>query len=322
MALLEALTLGLGPSFAKAVVKLWLPDHPLVGSAGDGLIDMLKKRGESFTTANAADRLFRNLASDVAERLQGLVDIEFPRLPEPDREAAVRAVAATFERLELSRGMMQSNLNGLGLEEIAKPIAETQFVGLDPEARALAQLLLRESCGYAVTLAAKLPDFQVAATREILKRTSELSSELARVLDVVGAMREQASQNDRATGFETQYRRTLSQRLDRMQLFGVRLIGAGAREPEISVAYVTLTSTESKDAPPRIVDEALAGHTRIVIRGEAGSGKTTLLQWLAIRAASRDFPERFGVLEFAYADVCLPSRFCRRAVSVARTARR
>jgi len=34
----------------------------------------------------------------------------------------------------------------------------------------------------------------------------------------------------------------------------------------------------------------LANTSRLFLRGEAGSGKTTLLQWLAVRAAYRDFP--------------------------------
>lgn len=42
------------------------------------------------------------------------------------------------------------------------------------------------------------------------------------------------------------------------------------------------------------IDDALAGTSRLFLRGEAGSGKTTMLQWLAVRAARRDFPDRLG----------------------------
>lgn len=43
------------------------------------------------------------------------------------------------------------------------------------------------------------------------------------------------------------------------------------------------------------VDEAIGGHTRHVVKGEAGSGKTTLLQWMAVQAAQRAFE---GPLEY------------------------
>jgi hypothetical protein len=294
MALLETLTLGLGPALAKAVLKLWLPEKSLSLAVGDGVVEILKKRGEQFATVDATDRLFRNLASEIAERLYRTIEVEFPILPESDRDAAVLAVADVFQRLDLSREMMRADLNAAGLEQIARPEAQKLFTSLGGDARVLAELVLRESAAYAVTLAGKLPDFQVAATRELLKRTSELMTELTHVLDVVGSMREQAGLNDAASGFETQYRRALSHRLDRMQLFGVRLVGAGAREPEISVAYVTLTSARSRSTKSSDVDSSLAGLTRVVVRGEAGSGKTTLLQWLAIRAARSDFT---GVLE-------------------------
>jgi energy-coupling factor transporter ATP-binding protein EcfA2 len=294
MALLETLTLGLGPALAKAVLKLWLPEKSLSLAVGDGVVEILKKRGEQFATVDATDRLFRNLASEVAERLYRTIEIEFPRLPESDRDAAVLAVADVFQRLDLSRDMMRADLNAAGLEQIARPEAKKLFASLGGDAQALAELVLRESAAYAVTVAGKLPDFQVAATRELLKRTGELMEELTRVLDIVGSMREQAGRNDVASGFETQYRRAISHRLDRMQLFGVRLVGAGAREPEISVAYVTLTSAHQRSTKSSDVDSSLASLTRVVVRGEAGSGKTTLLQWLAIRAARTDFT---GVLE-------------------------
>ena len=323
-ALLETLTLGLGPSFAKAVLKLWLPDHPVLTSTADGVIEIMKKRGESFATSNATDRLFRNLSSDVAERLQKVVEVEFPSVPESDREAAALAVAATFEKLDLPRAMMRADLNAADLELVAKPVAHRLFADLEGDTRALAELLLRETCGYAVALAGKLPDFEVAAAREILKRTNELGGELSRLLDVVGAMRDQSSRNDSVKNFETLYRRAFSQRLDRMQLFGMRLVGAGARELEISVAYVALTLSHANSYSNNVGD-VLTGLKRILIRGEAGSGKTTLMHWLGIRASRRDFegpletwntclPFFVSLRDFSDGQFPIPERFVGRVV--------
>ncbi|MGW7056212.1 NACHT domain-containing protein [Streptomyces sp. NPDC054887] len=47
---------------------------------------------------------------------------------------------------------------------------------------------------------------------------------------------------------------------------------------------------------PRPADQALAGHERVLLRGEAGSGKTTLVQWLAVTAARPDLDDRMVYL--------------------------
>lgn len=288
MPLIEGLLLYLAPAIGKATLKLWLSDRPLLQAAGDGIVDLLRKRGENYATIDATDRLFRNLTSEVAERLQRTIEIEFPNLAESDVDAAIRAVAGVLGSVDLSSAVLRSDLESKGLERVVRESAGDVISSLGGDASALAGLVLRESCAYVVAIAGKLPDFQVASTRELLKRTSQLTEELTRVMDVVTAMRSRADGDAEAANFETQYRRAVSRRLDRMQLFGVRFVGAGAREPEISVAYVTLTST--RDGGKSVdVDSAMSGLTRIVVRGEAGSGKTTLLQWLAIRAAGRDF---------------------------------
>lgn len=66
------------------------------------------------------------------------------------------------------------------------------------------------------------------------------------------------------------------------------MVGAGVREYPLTIAYVTLTATDTNDPAPGRVDHLLATTDRALIAGEAGSGKTTLLQWLTVRAAKRD----------------------------------
>jgi hypothetical protein len=219
------------------------------------------------------------------------VEREFSSLPEHERTAAVFAVADVLNHLLVPQSLLAANLDAAQLEHAARPIGNRVFSPLSTDSRALAALLLRESCNYIVTLAGKLPDFQVAATREILKRHSALLTELGCVLDALAAMR-MDSRLDRVSegrDFELQYRRALDRRLDRLELFGVRLVGGGARDYPLTVAYVSLTATASGGDVPIRVEDALAGVERVVIRGEAGSGKTTLLRWLAVRAANRDF---------------------------------
>lgn len=48
---------------------------------------------------------------------------------------------------------------------------------------------------------------------------------------------------------------------------------------------------------PQAADQALAGSTRVLLRGEAGSGKTTLVQWLAVTAARQDLTPQTEYLD-------------------------
>ncbi|MEU1669869.1 NACHT domain-containing protein [Streptomyces sparsogenes] len=50
------------------------------------------------------------------------------------------------------------------------------------------------------------------------------------------------------------------------------------------------TAPGGEVAAPVPADQALAGHSRVLLRGVAGSGKTTLVQWLAVCAARQEPP--------------------------------
>ncbi len=293
MALLETLTLTLGAALAKAVAKLWLKEQALAEAAAGGLIDTLKKGIDDFETRRAAQRLFEDMQLTVAKRLEALITREFRQLPEYDISAAVVAVSVVFDGLELSSALMRSDLDASMLREATQDAARQAFFTLGTDAKQVAELVLRESCAYAVTVAAKLPDFQVAATRELLKRTTELLDDVAQVLDRLDKLQSAAEPTLPAAerSFDTDYRRALVQKLDRLQLFGVRSVGAGAREWALSIAYVSLSSRRSGSAQAGDIQESLQQHTRLLVRGEAGAGKTTLVHWLAVRAAGRDFPE-------------------------------
>ena len=56
MALLEALTLGIGASVAKATIKLWLGDSTLVSVSANSVVDVLKKYIEDFSARRTTER--------------------------------------------------------------------------------------------------------------------------------------------------------------------------------------------------------------------------------------------------------------------------
>jgi hypothetical protein len=291
-ALIEELTIGLGASMMKFAAKIWLKDYPFSEAVVDPVVESLKKHITDFRTQRNAERLFDNLQDEVAHRLHHLIETEFGNLPENEHLAAAHAVNQAFCGANLTRDVLESDIDAMRLVKLLEPQATPFFTGLDRPARELAEVLLRESCNYITTIASKLPDFQLAATRELLRRTTALLAEITQVLDTLVALRRNPDEerNLEVHEFETQYRRSLVSKLDRLDLFGLRLVGSGTRDYNLSVAYVTLSSKETSTNSQTSVDECLGDKDLVLLTGEAGSGKTTLLQWLAVRAAKRDFP--------------------------------
>ena len=134
MALLETLTLTLAPAVAKAILKLWLPEKSLALNFSDGVIEALKKYGVDFIAARSVDRLFRELASEMADRLSSTVETEFPSLPESDREAAALTVANLFEGIDVPEALVRSNINALEFEKLIQPTAVQPFRRLGGDA--------------------------------------------------------------------------------------------------------------------------------------------------------------------------------------------
>jgi hypothetical protein len=277
-------------ALTKGVFKLWLNDSPVPEAVADDAVDSLKKRFGDAQTCRKGMLLFHGLQDEIADRLQAVLEVEFRAMPENDRLAAALEVENVFAKVGLSQEIFKADIDAMGLVKALTPHATPLFAPLGPEVAALAALLLRESCHYVVTLADKLPDFHLAATRELLKRHTELLAEMRLVMDGIAAIRRQFGEDKarEVAEFETEYTRALLQ-LDHLELFGLRIVGSGTRKYSLSVAYVTVSSTAAGTESPGGVDQHLADRARVLLAGEAGSGKTTLLQWLAVRAATRSF---------------------------------
>jgi formylglycine-generating enzyme required for sulfatase activity len=134
-----------------------------------------------------------------------------------------------------------------------------------------------------------------------------------------------------AADYETRYRKSVVDRLDFVQLFGID-VPKESKELSLSVAYVTLNLTDEEpfeEAPgaeaedeaggaAEIVPTALSaeevfdsfrpGGGRLLIRGSAGCGKTTLVRWAAVQAGRGERVAGFGRDECA----CEPSNLADR----------
>lgn len=292
----------LGAAVVKTACKLWLKDNAVAADATVGIVEIIQAQLSEAREQRRARRLFEDLEERVADNV--LNNPEFGRLPENERDAAVLAVADTFDNAKLTNhDLFASDLDPSRLYRAVKPLG-TRFAS-SLSAPELYDRILRNCCAYVVEMANALPGFEVGVFGVILSRQTEIIRQVDQRFDRLPMQLGGTG----AETFEPAYLRLIANQLDKVELFGVTL-SDHIRHYPLSAAYVSLSICSSvppdqpdlfdrsgfvqkqKAKPQRKVtstEEALGATRRAFIRGEAGSGKTTLLQWLAVRCGRRDF---------------------------------
>jgi hypothetical protein len=284
MALIETLLVHVGTSVTKAVVRIWLKNPGIVGSV-EGVADALSKRTDDIIAKRNARALFENIETDIALRMERFIALEYPGSDDADRNAAAQAVGVALASIDLTVAAIESDLDATRLALAALNGAPLAIGTLGGVATDIARSLLAECCHYIVRIAGALPNFNATATAEMLRREHRILDDIRRVLDAVTQLRLEQSRLSEGgdVEFNNQYRLTLQERLDSNQLFGLHLIGAGARPLGLSNTYVPQALVANSSLKPV---EAAIGYAAklLLVRGEAGLGKTTLMQWLAVQA--------------------------------------
>ncbi|MET7852061.1 NACHT domain-containing protein [Streptomyces avermitilis] len=277
---------------APLVKKLFVREAP-----GAGLVDrpvrlsaLVSFRGEqrSLTekgVAKLATRLVREAVDSPGER-------PFP----PDEETAVTDV---LSRRLLALGdldMDDVQAVRLGYRELARKLNHRAPTtgDLSADASFFLDTLTEWACLHIINFFTQRSTF-VAHT---LLEQSRTQAELIAKLDELITRSPRPFALDAA--FERRYLPHIAEKHNHITIYGIDLRDSPDRWP-LEVAYLSLettaTATEewgpgAPGAVPRTpltlqlpAEEALRGHDRVLLRGDAGSGKTTLVQWLAISAA-------------------------------------
>ena len=286
---------------AGALVKVACSAGLGVGAAiVTPLTDLASRKAKDRVEQRRMLRLLDECVDTVAERVIDSLQTwsEFNNLPENEQQAAVLAVKATFQASNLDVSHIIKN--DLDVQQVERSLGTTanhvlSNALLSSDATSLYRMLLRDSCAYIIELMSALPNFQVAAATELLRRDTQIMSDLRRAILRLPTPRDRDD-------FTVDYRRIVANKFDRMELLGVNVLERASRRYPLTVAYISLQvltasrikSASSSDSESRIttglrVEEILRDQKRVLLVGEAGSGKTTLLRWLAVRSARRDF---------------------------------
>lgn len=236
-------TLDTAIDLATAVVKsgflVWAGPF---GQVPNTIADLIKTKVTDRLQQRRAERFFENCVDTVAQKLLKLINQHGETINITDLNASIYAVRDTFNLASVtSTSLMKADLDARTLERNMK-VARTEILHgalLSESGEHFYNLLLRESCTYTLELVSTLPNYDVTAFAEILKRETRILSSLQ---DILARLPDRESVDD----FATDYRRLVIQRLDRMQLFGAKLQSDYGRRYPLSIAYTSLGAASSQ----------------------------------------------------------------------------
>jgi hypothetical protein len=320
MPILSLVTYAIGPSIAKAILKLWLKDQSILPDVIPDLLDLLKSAAQGERDAHQAARRIEDLGVQVVQQLQPVFDDAGPSVGDTSHATVAQELATTLAAARIQpRLLIECNLDPALLTRHLKNTRLDAAKLLSTAEESLYQRLLAESARSITEIATGLQGFDTAYTAASLQDNDK-------ILAMVSAIWQRPAQADQE--FEDKYRDQVKNHLDKLELFGLPKMDATTRVQRLTHVYITLQFEQHmhttnwkvsgdqqlltslfkdlnevplnsagavrKPADHLLpqkgdIDQILAFSRRLVIRGDAGSGKSTLLRWLAVRSASRSF---------------------------------
>lgn len=306
-----ALLFSIGPSVAKALLAAMLSDYPVIKDIAPDLLEMLRDKAKDERGKREAGALMGTLGEHVAAQIRPL--FAEARLDDTARVAVLRELLITLQQANAEQ-MIASRVDARRLRDTLLAHRTDATKALNAAETALYQRAIEVAAQALVPLASELYGFESLRDATLLQGLDDSAARDAHLLTLFTAL---LGQPEAASAhFEQRYRAAIRERLDKLELIGVRRLNTARQRQRLNVAYVTVevdhrrargdgtdaalrqalteagrarahASDEALQASP--IDDVLATERRIVVRGDPGSGKTTLLQWVAVKAAAEAF---------------------------------
>ncbi|MEU1786336.1 NACHT domain-containing protein [Streptomyces sparsogenes] len=273
------------------IKKLFVQEGP-----GAALVDkpvrvsgLVSFKGEKRTLTE------KNLQKIAAQLVQRAVEAAGPGerpCPADEDEIVAMHLATTLQALgDLDMDDVQAVR--LGHQALARmlidaTLAKGNKLFLSQAATALYRRLVDTACLHILNFFTQRSTF---VHRTLVEQSGQLADLIAKIDILIERIPSQSAED---AGFEKDYAYFVEKKYGTLTIVGIDLSHAEASWP-LDAAYLSLQAI----APPRDraaaetpvpSDQALAGHSRVLLRGVAGSGKTTLVQWLAVCAARQEPP--------------------------------
>ena len=204
MALIETVTIELGTSIAKSILKTLLIKSDIASDASSTILDILNSWALDRTTQRKALRQFEDIGEKVGESLLPIFEIDGSNLDEGSRTAVAIAVAETLNTVS-SAMLAQYNLapTELATYLLKNPQGTAHFSETE---NYLYKRIITESCEYIVDIASQLPAFTERTFAEMLKRDNHLLGIAKQTLEDVHDLRKQVDSLAGSPQFELEYR--------------------------------------------------------------------------------------------------------------------
>ncbi|MGI9420556.1 MAG: NACHT domain-containing protein [Geminicoccaceae bacterium] len=279
----------LAPSVAKALAGMMFQAPVITNPLVDYLAKQLKGRDEARQAKGQIDRLAKQC-------LEPVLPI-FASAKEVNPEAVEKALGETIERHEGVKALLKGDLDR---ERVLENLMTKQSL----------EALRRQAYGHAnialyrralpvlldklIAIAPKLEGFEGASAAEILRRLTELSSDMKAIRITTDRMEFWIDRQEKSwQEYASKYRALIEEKLDVVQLFGIKA-EASIKRQRLSTAFIPLSLTQATEEEETTESSYFATlmnglspkQPRLLITGPAGSGKTTLMRWAAMEAAA------------------------------------
>ena len=312
---LETAAAAAGKAVAEKAGREWLAARVQLEGREKNLTELMVISFQDRFVRRRVDRQLAGIADSVEKRLYDLISNEYRGLSPNDRSAVVLEVTSVLQEADLSdSAIFAADADSTVIARQIRAVRPGKLSELGEAGAYLYDVLLDECCDCLVRIMRQLPEFTARAISEILPRLSIIADQVSVALDRLPVRTLDApagAQND--LEFGRRYREYLSETLDEIELFGVRVANYRPRAT-LSVAYISLNVTVgngSKFSPThddrlKVADltgdreltqtsmraeSALTRWPRLLLRGQAGSGKSTLLCWAAVTVARGGLPD-------------------------------
>jgi hypothetical protein len=297
----EIIVFEVGAIIAKAILKAWLKPEDFAGDLSADIVDLLKGKSVDVFAARNGARQFEAIGDKISQSLMPIFQAETD-LDDAGRTSVALAVAETIKESKITSSLLASfNLEPVELTKFMLANESKKTRDFSQPETSLYHRIIQEASRYIIDISSQLPSFTESTFSEILKREDYLVKTVNRILEEVQRIRDASERSEQGSArFEADYRSSVIRNLDKLELFGID-VSSASRRHRLSVAYVKLSvkyhlnlEEKKEDNPTCSIDQALSKSKMLCVIGDAGSGKTTLLQWVAVRAASLDFPEELS----------------------------
>jgi hypothetical protein len=286
MKISELAALKLSGAIVSISARLWLTDF--IAERHVSIEEIIKRNVPGYLEQRRALRFVDRAIDLLAERILSTSALEFPSLAQNEKDAAALSIADAFDPTSIPEDFARGDVDVTIIERYIHTVLDSKEGDLlSPDGMQFRRYLIREASAWLVSIVNTLPALSVNTFNELLQREEQILDQVEKVLERLPEHSVITPDEE----FELDYKRMTVIRLDKMELFGVRLDSADRTYP-LSPAYVPLTVIS--DGLPSRAGDLLGQTQKLFLLGNAGTGKSTFMRWIAVNAARRSFDPDLG----------------------------